>query len=82
MSDPKKGIGTQAELNELHGLIARELAAKIRDKTATAADISAAIKFLANNGIQAVVTPENPLGALAAAVTDDLPFAGTDGPTH
>ena len=82
MSDNKKGIASQAELHELHGLIARELAEKIRDKTATAADISAAIKFLQNNGIQSTVTPGNPLDGLARAVTDGLPFAGPTGPSH
>ena len=71
MSD---GKATSKELNELHGLIARELARKIRQGEATAAEYAAAIKFLKDNNVQALVTPENPLGKLAVALTDSLPF--------
>lgn len=34
-----------------------------------------------NNGIEAQVMPDNPPGQLGAAITEGLPFAGTDGPS-
>lgn len=74
------GKATTTELNALHALIARELARKIRAREATAADMGAAIKFLQNNGIQANVVPGSPLDELASAVTEGLPFAGSEGP--
>lgn len=71
-----------SELDDLHGLIARTLAERIRSGEFTAAELAVAVKFLKDNSVQSLATPENPLGALAKAVTDNLPFAGTDGPTH
>lgn len=37
----------------LHGIVAQELMDRIKDGTATAADISNAIKFLKDNGVEA-----------------------------
>ncbi len=42
-----------SELSNLHALIATSLMNKIREGEATSADISAAIKFLKDNGIEA-----------------------------
>ncbi|KQW02204.1 hypothetical protein [Rhizobacter sp. Root1221] len=80
MSTGKKA--SSHELNDLHALVARELARKIKAGEATSADFSAAIKFLKDNGIEAQVMPDNPLGQLGVAITEGLPFAGTDGPSH
>lgn len=65
------------DLDDLHGLIARELAAKIKSGEYTAADLNVARQFLKDNNVQSITTPTNPLGALAGALTDGLPFAST-----
>lgn len=59
-------------LAQLHGEVAKGLLAKIRSGEATAAEYAQAIKLLKDNGIEAIATPSNPLGQLAAV----LPFAG------
>lgn len=63
-------------LNTLHGLLAAELLRKIRSGEATAAELNVARQMLKDNNIQAIVTPTNPLGQLAA-VTEGLPFPDT-----
>lgn len=64
-----------AELMEmLHGILASALADKIKDGTATAADLSVARQFLKDNGIDGIPTESNPLGQLAAK----LPFQSED----
>lgn len=56
-------------LGELHEVVAKELLAKIKSGEASPAEINAAIKFLQNNGIEAVRGgDEDPLGKLAAAL--------------
>lgn len=52
-------------LASLHETVAQTLLDKIKDGTATASDISNAIKFLKDNGIEAIPGPENPVGGLA-----------------
>lgn len=70
---------TDAEFNELHGEIAKQLTKRIKDGTATAADIAVAVKFLKDNGITATPVPKSPLGNLA----DELPtFEDGDLPMH
>lgn len=70
---------TSKELDALHALVAQTLAAKLRSGEATAAEISVAVKFLKDNGIEAVVAPSSPM----AALTDSLPFAGMQAnPAH
>ena len=66
---------SQEALEKLHGAIARELTNRIANGEATAADISAAIKFLKDNHIDAVPKEGSPLADLAAA----LPFPTADG---
>jgi hypothetical protein len=58
----------------LHGILATSLADKIRDGTATAADLSVARQFLKDNGVDAIPTKGNGLGKLA----EQLPFKDTD----
>lgn len=55
-------------LGALHELVAKELTSRIVGGEATPADINAAIKFLQNNGIEAVATDDNPLGKLVASL--------------
>jgi hypothetical protein len=52
-------------LGLLHQEVAEALREKIRDGSATAADISAAIKFLKDNGIEARVDKNPALKSLA-----------------
>jgi len=71
------GQATKDALNALHGEFAKSLAQKLKDGTATAADLSVIRQFLKDNNIEALSVPGSPLGAL----TDALPFA-TQGIGH
>ena len=57
-------------LKQLHNAVAVDLLSKIQDGEATAAELSAAIKFLKDNGIEALPMEGSPLGNLV----DTLPF--------
>lgn len=50
----------------LHGIVAEELMNRIKDGTATAADISNAIKFLKDNGVEARADKNAAVASLAA----------------
>lgn len=63
-----KKRATEEALGELHKLVAEELTRRIATGEASPADINAAIKFLQNNGIEAVASEDSPLGKLAAAL--------------
>lgn len=65
---------TIATLEELHNAVAKELLKRIKSAEAKPADFAAAIKFLKDNGIEAIAAPGTPLGNLAA----DLPFPTED----
>jgi hypothetical protein len=65
---------SQDALEALHGAMAKCLADKIRSGEATAADLAVARQFLKDNGIDAIPTADNPLGALTAS----LPFPTAD----
>jgi hypothetical protein len=58
------------DLNALHGLVARELAKKIRSGEATAADYSVATKFLKDNHIEQLAVAGSPMADLISS----LPF--------
>ncbi|NCT81900.1 MAG: hypothetical protein GXC94_02040 [Comamonadaceae bacterium] len=63
---------TKEALNALHGAFALELAKRIKDGTATAADLSVIRQFLKDNNVEALPgVPDTPMKAL----TDSLPFA-------
>ena len=62
------------ELDALHGLVARELARKIKSGDFTAADLNVARQFLKDNGVEQAAIPGTPTHDLAAS----LPFAGGD----
>jgi len=72
------GRASAEVLDTLHRLTAKALIAKLESGEATAADISAASKFLKDNGVEAVPTPGSPLRKLA----ESLPFAGSDMDPH
>ena len=67
---------TNDELDLLHGLVARELARKIKSGDFTAADLNVARQFLKDNGVEQAALPGTPVRSLA----DSLPFP--DVPAH
>ena len=62
---------TNEELDTLHSLVAKTLSARIRAGEATPADLSVAVKFLKDNGVQQVAVAGSPI----ANLLKDLPFA-------
>ena len=61
----------------LHGELASEFLRRIKDGTATAADLSAARQFLKDNGVDAVPRQGSPMGDLI----QNLPFEATNDPS-
>lgn len=59
-------------LAELQAQTIEELLARIKDKTATAADLGVARALLKDNAITSVPTPDSPLQSLV----ENLPFTG------
>lgn len=57
-------------LDGLHNAVAEALRLKLSSGSATAGDLSAAIKFLKDNGIDAVATE----GSSLVSLRDSLPF--------
>jgi len=55
-------------LSSLHNVLAQDLLRRIQSGEATPAELNAAIKFLQNNGIEAVNQEDSPLAALAASL--------------
>lgn len=61
---------TKDMLDSLHRAVCEDLMTKIQSGEAKAADLAAAIKFLKDNGIEAIPVEGSPLGNLV----DNLPF--------
>lgn len=61
---------TKDMLDSLHRAVCEDLMAKIKSGEAKAADLAAAIKFLKDNGIEAIPVEGSPLSNLV----DNLPF--------
>lgn len=59
-------------LEELHVATASDLLKRVKSGEASPAELNAALKMLKDNGIEALPTPENPLGELAANIPDFL----------
>lgn len=59
---------TKELLEALHGVVADELKRRIEAGEATAADISAAIKFLKDNGIEAIGGKNPNVASLASTM--------------
>lgn len=60
-------------LEELHSVVAEELLARIKSGDAKPADLAVAVKFLKDNGVDALASNDSPLKRLAQV----LPFAET-----
>ena len=58
-------------LKELHTKVAEDLLAKIKSGEASAQELSAAIKFLKDNSVVAMVEPESTMAQLMAEVDWD-----------
>jgi hypothetical protein len=67
-------------LERLHEAVGEQLLAKIESGEAKASDFAQAIKFLSDNGIEAIPTDNNALNELAKATTAKLPFSDPDEP--
>ena len=63
---------TEEVLAELHSVVAKELTRRIKGGEAQAADISAAIRFLKDNGIEADIGSGQ--GGDVQELADVLPF--------
>lgn len=59
---------TKDFMEKLHVAVAESLTEKIKNKEATASDVSNAIKFLKDNGIEAQSTPDSAVQSLAASM--------------
>ena len=64
----------QETLENLHSQVARELSDRIATGEASSADMSNAIKFLRDNGIEGLAIQDSPLGHLVNV----LPFPKKD----
>lgn len=63
-----KKRATEEILGSLHDAVATDLLRRVQSGEATPAELNAAIKFLQNNGIEALATDDNPLGKLVSAL--------------
>ena len=63
-------------LSQLHEELAKDLLIRVQSGEATAAELTAAIRFLKDNGTDAVMTQDAPLENLAKS----LPFQDPDAP--
>ena len=68
----------EKRLGDLHTLIAEQLITKVASGEATAAEMANAIRFLKDNGIEALPTHDNALGRLVDALPD-FPDVGAEG---
>lgn len=69
-------------LEQLHNAVGEGLLEKILSGEAAASDYAQAIKFLKDNGIEALVTEENPLGGLQKSLAERVPFTAADDMHH
>lgn len=63
-----KKRASEDTLGMLHDAVANDLLKRVKSGEATPAELNAAIKFLQNNGIEAIATDDNPLGRLVASL--------------
>ncbi len=57
-------------LSSLHSAVAEELLQRVRSGNASAAELTVAAKFLKDNHIECVPTPDNALGKLVEAIPE------------
>ena len=61
---------TEDQFNELHGLVTKELIARIQSGTATTQDIRAACDWLAKNNVTGLPVSGSPLAELFATLPE------------
>lgn len=79
---PEVSAGRKALAEALMDATLVALLTRVRSGDATAADLTAALKACQQNGVQQIPTANNPMGQLGKALTDTLPFAGTQPATY
>lgn len=62
-------------LEKLHEKLGEQLLKRVESGDATAAEFAQAIKFLKDNGIEAIPTAGSALDELSKSVAKDLPFS-------
>lgn len=67
-------------LSSLHTIVAEQLLDRISSGEATSADFGQAIKFLKDNGIEALPDHSDSLNNLTEALRDKLPFTDPKDP--
>lgn len=67
-ADPSMATAEMFEL--LHGILTKELIARIQSGEATTADLRAAIDWLAKNDITGVPVEDSPLASLAGLIPE------------
>ena len=60
-------------LDQLHGLMAKTMKNKLESGEVTASDLNVIRQFLKDNGIEALASPDSPMGELAKA-WEEAPF--------
>jgi hypothetical protein len=73
MTTNKFDKASHDELNSLHAIVAKELIKRMKSGEATASELSVAIKFLKDNGVEQAALPGSPI----ASLVDSLPFASS-----
>jgi len=61
---------TEELLGRLHDAVAQDLLTKIQDGSASPAEISTAVKFLKDNGIEAIPAAKSLLGDLSRSLPE------------
>jgi hypothetical protein len=59
---------TEETMSELHEILAKELVRKIKSGEATASELSVAVKFLKDNGIEAELIQDSPIANLLSSL--------------
>jgi hypothetical protein len=68
----------KAALRDAQTELIQELRKRIKEGTATAADLSCLRQFLKDNNVESLPIP----GSAMAGLLSDLPFAGSGPPSH
>ncbi|WP_018868269.1 MULTISPECIES: hypothetical protein [unclassified Thioalkalivibrio] len=68
-------------LEKLHNVVGEKLYERIASGEATAAEFGQAIKFLQNNGIEALPEGNDALTKLEGSLKERLPFSDLNDPT-
>lgn len=69
-------------LERLHEAVGSHLLDRVLSGEATASEVAQAVKFLKDNGIEAVPTEDNALGGLQTSLKDRVPFTSSEDMHH